>query len=565
MMLIGIDVGGTFTDGVLFDTSQSSVINTVKVPTKNEDLQSSLLEVLDRLLAGVSAGAIKRIVFSTTLVTNLLATNSAEAPAILLIPGPGLPNSAYNIFPNSYFLKGSIDFRGRETEKIDANEIKACLAEIKAAGISKIAVIGKFSQRNPQHEKAVRSMIQENCPGVQVAIGSETAGQMNFMRRIVTTCYSLMSQSAWASFLEEIEKALAERQLQGVQVDILKADGGTMSLKNSVNYPCETMFSGPAASTMGAVAMGGREATAVVLDIGGTTTDISLLLDGQPVYASRGATINGYYSHVNAFSTRSLPLGGDSPIIIGTDGEITIETRRRDVAACFGGPEPTVIDVFNSLHSLKIGEPALSDQALELLAGKAKLDKTSLLVQVETEVIKQLCGALEDMSSAWENEPAYKVWEVVHNRRFKIEKIIGIGAAAGAIVPALAEHLQVKSIIHTYSPVANAVGAALARPTLSLNLHIDTQNAFYSTDFDGLGGTLPKHKAMQMQDAEELARELLQQIAVQKDLGSYADEAEFFRREQFNIIRSYDRQGKIFELGVQIKPGFIKEYKEGSL
>ncbi len=564
-MLIGIDVGGTYTDGVLFDNLSSSIVNSVKVPTRNEDLQFSLLQVLDQLLAGQETENIQRIVFSTTLVTNLLATQSAEAPALLLIPGPGLPFSAYDIFPNSYFLKGSIDFRGREIEQLEHQEIRASLDRIQAKGISKIAVIGKFSMRNPQHEKAIQEIITESCPNIQVALGCETSGQLNFMRRIVSCYYSLMSQSAWEKFVSEINKALTERSLQDIQADILKADGGTMSLNNSIKYPCETIFSGPAASTMGAAALAGRNSTAVVLDIGGTTTDISLLLDGQPLYASRGASINGHYSHVKAIFTRSLALGGDSPIVLGADNQVTIETRRRDIAACFGGAEATIIDVFNSRYNLSIGDQAKSEDKLHFLAEQSERELDSLMLYVEQLVLQQLQAALDEILKEWENEPAYRVWEVVHNRRFEVQEIVGIGAAAGAIVPILAERLQVKASIHKYSSVANAIGAAIARPTLTLNLHIDTQNSCWSSDIDGLSGMLSKTRAMQMQDAHNLAQELLHKIAVQRDVGNYANEAEIFREEQFNVIRSWDTQGKIFEVGIQIKPGFIAEYKEGSI
>lgn len=564
-MLIGIDVGGTFTDGVLFDNQSSRLLNTVKVPTSNEDLKSSLLLVLDRLLEGQDVQDIKRVVFSTTLVTNLLATGSAEALALLLIPGPGLPRSAYEIFPHTYFLQGSIDFRGRETEKLDPGEIKARLEDIHHQGIKKIAVVGKFSMRNPQHEKEIQTIIAENYPHIQVALGSETAGQLNYMRRIVTCYYTLMSQSAWENFVLEIEKALANRQLQHAQIDILKADGGTMSLANSVKYPCETIFSGPAASTMGAMALADRGKTAVVLDIGGTTTDISLLLDGQPLYASRGATINGHYSHINSISTRSLPLGGDSPIVLTSDQQVTTSPQRLDVAACFGGQVPTIIDVFNCKYNLGIGDPNLSADQLKSLQGRSNLDMSEILASAEEAVINQLMAALEEMAKDWENEPAYRVWEIVHNRRFEIEEIVGIGAAAAVIVPKLAERMQVKALIHEHSPVANAIGASIARPTLTLNLHVDTQNAYYATDIDGLGGKLNKARSMQMQDAHNLARDLLTQIAAGKEMSSYVDEAEVFREEQFNIIRTWDTQGKIFTIGIQVKPGFIAEFKEGSL
>lgn len=564
-MLLGIDVGGTFTDGVLFDNQSGQIIDAVKVPTENENMQSTLLQVLDELLLGQKEQLIERIVLSTTLVTNLLAANVTETPALILIPGPGLPDSAFELFPHSYFIKGAIDFRGRETEKIDPVEVRTILDEINQLGINKLAVIGKFSNRNSQHEQAVGDIIKASYPQWEVLLGSETAGQLNFMRRITTSYYALISRASWANFVTEIEKALTERQLHNVRVDVLKADGGTMPLNKSRQKPCETVFSGPAASTMGARALLGETGNAVVLDIGGTTTDISLLLDGQALYASRGATIKEHYTQIKAISTRSLALGGDSPLVTGPDKSVSIAAQRRDKAACFGGAEATVIDVFNCKYQLGIGSQNLSNERIQVLANIAGIQVPDLLLRLEDLVIDKLITTINSMFKEWENEPAYRVWEVVHQRQFKVQQLIGIGAAAPAIIPLLAERMQVKYFIHDYSAVANAIGAAIARPTLAMNLHIDTQNGSYSSDLEGISGSVPKGRAMQIQDARKLARDLLQRVTVDKDMAAYANEAEFFQEEQFNIIRGWDSPGKIFEMGIQITPGFIKEFKEGSL
>ncbi len=564
-MLIGIDVGGTFTDGVLFDNQQSCVVKTVKAPTRNEQLQSSLLEVLDGLLPGQHKEGIQRIVLSTTLVTNLLATNAAEPPALILIPGPGLPFEYLLTFPHSYIIKGSIDFRGRETEKLNRPEIEAVIETIRASGVQKIAVVGKFSNRNPRHEHMIRDIIMEKFPDAEVGIGSELAGQPNFMRRIATSYYSLMTRKRWTRFAYDIERALQERGLDKVPLDILKADGGTMPLQHALQYPCETILSGPAASTMGAKAITGHNTNAVVLDIGGTTTDISLLLDGQPLYASRGACINGQYTHIKAISTRSLPLGGDSPVCYDPRKGLYIEPIRKGPAACFGGEYATVTDIFNSKYDLQIGDAEKSRQALQPLQKDSGLAMHEMLELVEHNVMQQLMDALKNIFTEWENEPAYRVWEVVHDRKFKVKRIIGIGAAASAIVPVLAAMYRVNSFIHELSPIANALGAALARPTLAFNMHIDTEKGTYFTDYDGINGDIAKGHSLQMIDAHKLAREVMQQLAAQRGLEEYAEEAEFIREEQFNMIRGWDRTGKIFELGMQIKPGFIKEFEEGSL
>lgn len=564
-MLIGIDVGGTFTDGVLFDHRQSQIIKTIKVPTCSEQLQSSLLEVLDNLLANQDRAKLHRIVLSTTLVTNLLSANAGEPPALILIPGPGLPFAYLQMFPHTFIIKGAIDFRGRETEKLERQEIEAAIEEIHARRLRKIVVVGKFSNRNSCHEQTIQDIIGEKYPQAEVGIGSELAGQLNYLRRIATSYYSLLTRERWVGFAREIEKAIEERGLAKVPLDILKADGGTMPLQHALQYPCETILSGPAASTMGAAAVTGQDACAVVLDIGGTTTDISLLLDGQPLYASRGARINGNLTHIKAISTRSLPLGGDSPICFDPERTIYLDPVRKGPAACFGGDRATITDVFNCKYELCAGDSEKSRQSLQRLQEQSNIDVATLQDTVVDTVMAQLLNAMENIFLEWENEPAYRVWEVVHQRKFEIKRIIGIGAAAEAIVPLLAGRMKIDSFVHPLAPIANALGAALARPTLAFNLHIDTEKGFYFTDHDGINGTVRKGAALQMEDAHKLAAEVMQQLAQQRGLVEYADEAEFTREEQFNMIRGWDRTGKIFELGMQIKPGFIKEFKEGSL
>jgi len=556
-MLIGIDVGGTFTDGVLFDGKAVTAV--VKQPTNNLDLKNTLLQVLDELLAEVDNQAIHRIVLSTTLVTNMLATGNVEKTALLLLPGPGLPLDTYRLFDHTYFLKGSIDFKGRKTEAIDRKEIEQAVLQIDALDIRKIAVIGKFSNRNSELETEVRQIVLNMFPHMDVSIGSETAGQLNFLRRIVTTYYSVMTQSAWDSFIMEIENALQAREITA-EVAVLKADGGTMPLNLSRNKPCETVFSGPAASTMGAVALVMKPRNTVVLDIGGTTSDISLLIEGHPLYASKGARIGGHYTHINAFSVCSLPLGGDSSIIINND-EIIVASSRQGSAACFGGDYPTVTDVFNHKYMLGIGQQSQSSAILCKLIAGTDLDIDNLCTRVEMIVLERLQAAIETMLREWENEPAYRVWEVVNGRKFDVQEIIGIGAASSAIVPHLAQRMQVEYTIPVHAAVANALGACVARPTLSLKVHIDTQSGYYVIDQEGKRGSIPAGKNMQMQDARVLAQQHLAEIAKVRGMDEYSGEAEFYLEEQFNVIRGWNTAGKIFDVGIQISPGFIKEYQ----
>lgn len=556
-MLLGIDVGGTYTDGIILEGS--SVIASIKRPTENNNLKNTLLNVIDDLLNNINTEKIERLVLSTTLVTNVLATGSGEKTALLLIPGPGLPYDSYNKFDESYFIKGSIDFRGRILEDIDKGELSRVIDSIYSKGIKKLAVVGKFSNRNNHLEKIVRKFVLENYPEIEVVIGSEVAGQLNFMRRAVTTYYSVMTQVQWINFVEDIEAALQDRNLK-CPVDILKADGGTMPLEVSKLKPCETVFSGPAASTMGAVALTMNKKNSVVLDIGGTTTDISLLIEGQPLYASRGALINDLFTHIKAISVNSLALGGDSPLFI-ENKSLVIGKQRKGPAACLGGNNATVTDVFNYSYDLNIGDKRKSVEKLGLLAVDLKMDIDKLAEKIVIMVTEKIVIAIQDMFKQWENEPAYKVWEVVNGREFKAEQIIGIGAAARAIVPVVAEKMNTACFLHSYSPVANALGACIARPTISLNLHVDTEKQLYAIDQQGIVDHIEMKSSFQLEDAKSLARTSLVEIAKNMGIQRYVSQLEFFKEEQFNMIRGWSTVGKIFEIGIQIKPGLIEEYR----
>ena len=554
-MLIGIDVGGTYTDGVLF--FKGGVIHSVKHPTDEGDLKGTLLFVLDELLTYTKGIRVQRIVLSTTLVTNLLATGQGERTALLLLPGAGLPYSSYRISPDTHFLKGSIDFRGREIEEADGGEIEEVLREIDRAGIRRVAVAGKFSNRNDEHERLVKEIARARYPRIGVCMSNEISGRLNFPRRAVTCYYTAMVTREWNRFADEIEAALAAR-IPGCDLHILRADGGTTTLEASRKRPCETVFSGPAASTMGGAALCREPLNSVVVDIGGTTSDISLLLEGQPLYASKGALIGGQLTHIHSFAVNSIAMGGDSPIFEDS-GEVKLGTVRRGRAACFGGETPTVTDAFNVLLDLDIGDPMASQASLGPVAAAMELSVEGLCQTAADRVIEALEEGIRQMFRRWEDEPAYKVWEVVNRKEFVLHQIIGIGAAASAIVPALARKLGVEHFLHPYSPVANALGAAVARPTLGLQIHVDTQNGVYTVSPGGFSGPVEKAD-YQLEDARELARRYLSEIGRARGLSAYADEALIYMEEQFNIIRGSRLVGKLFDLGIQIAPGFIHGY-----
>ncbi|MGE5404466.1 MAG: hydantoinase/oxoprolinase family protein [Candidatus Saccharibacteria bacterium] len=549
-MYIGIDVGGTFTDGVLFEDGK--VIRWIKELTEIDRLQETILTVLDGLLADVDASEIKRLVVSTTTVTNLFATGRLEKAALVVIPGPGLNPNDLNLADDLYIVKGAIDFRGREIEKINPTEVEQIITDIKDKGIKKAAIVGKFAQRNPVHEQAAADIFSKKYPECEILMGHQVSGRLNFPRRAVTAVYTLATQDAWIHFTRELEKALAQRNFS-IPVEFMKADAGTMSMDTSRKEPCQTVFSGPAASTMGAFALTLDDKTSVVVDIGGTTSDLALILGGKPLYASKGARIEDRYTQIKALAVRSIALGGDSVVRI-KDGQLTIGPDREGLAACFGGPSPTPTDAFNVAGEGQLGDIELSRQALASLTKDGDAVQ-KLAEDIVKEFVDLLGACVSDMLRQWEEEPLYKVWEIVNKRRARIDRVIGIGAAAPAFIPILAERMKCEGYLHEYSPVANALGAAVARPTIEVNYHADTQTGLWS--IDGASGRLKEGARMQMDDARRLAQEQLASLARERQMEDYLNETELLWEEQFNTIRGWSTSGKIFDVGIGIAPGVI--------
>ena len=558
-MLLGIDVGGTSTDGVLL--KNGAMEKSVKKPSREEDLTATILEVLDELLLGEEPEEIERLVISTTLVTNLLATRSGARTGLLLVPGRGLPFDYYRIAPDTYFLRGNIDFRGSVTEKISPEQVAEAVEEMKEKGIRHIAVAAKFSHRNRSVEQEIAGQVRRLYPEAEVVLGSNTADRLNFPRRAATTYYSAMTAPRWNRFADQVVLALQQRGLKA-PVEILKADGGTMPLAVSRQRPVETAYSGPAASTMGAVALNPGTENAVAIDVGGTTADIALLIEGEPLYASKGAAIDGRFTHINALALRSLALGGDSALSAEKgSAQMEIADRRRGPAACFGGPAAAVTDAFNCFGRCGIGEAGLSEKRIAELAAKAGLEVHQCAAAIVEQVLERLHDLIIGMFRQWENEPAYKVWEVVHRRKLKLDRLIGVGAAAPMIVPLLAKKLDVDYTVHRVAPVANALGAAVARPTLAVQLYADTQKKRFTIDQEGLEGAIEDPASFQLESAKELALEHLARLAEEKGAGAYAGAARVDHLEQFNMIRGWSRVGKIFQVSAQIAPGLIEEFK----
>ncbi len=565
-MLIGIDVGGTTTDAVLIQNGE--VCSTAKVSTEHGNLLNSLLEALDAVSKDVPPEQLERVVFSTTVITNLIAEGKTDRVALVLIPGPGVNPASYT-FPDSFYLKGAMDYRGREIDPLDEAEIRKTVNLIRESGFSIAAIISKFGQRNPSHELRIEEIFKEIYPDCKVELGHKVSGKLNFPRRVATTMLASATREHYQEFVEKIRKALEERNIRA-PVYIMKADGGTLPVEKSIEFPVETIFSGPAASTIGALALTLEGQTSVVVDIGGTTTDLALILSGKPLLASKGAKLGDFLTHVRAFAVRSIAIGGDSVVRVKDSDNgtkvITVGPDRAGPAYCMGGKETTPTDALKVLGLIEVGDPELASEAIKVTASEIGISETETASLIVDKVSGMIADAVNEMFLEWEPEPAYRVWEVLQEKNIRPDNVVGIGGGAKGLIAEIAKKLGAKPVIPEYAEVGNAIGAAIARPTLTLNLHIDTEQKIYSVAEEGkivnLSTTnIGNLNKIHLDEAEALAAKLLRARAENFGISEYADEAEIINSEVFNVVNGWHTSGRLFDVNMQIPAGLIPEWK----
>ncbi|AEG14914.1 hydantoinase/oxoprolinase family protein [Desulfofundulus sp. TPOSR] len=550
-MYIGIDVGGTCTDAVLLD--RGLVRAMAKVPTR-EDLLSSLLEALDEIMKGVEGELVERVVFSTTVITNLIAEKKYDPVGLILMPGPGLSPSLYRFPTDTHIIQGAIDYRGREIIPLRLTEVDQAAAELAARGYRKVAVVGKFSCRNHRHEKEVAARVLWNYPDWHVELGHQVAGQLNFPRRVVSTYLTCATREKYQFFVRSVQEAISQRGIKGA-IFILKADGGTLPLESSLEVPVETIFSGPAASTLGVQALTPPGETAVVVDIGGTTTDLALILSGQPLLASRGARVDDMLTHVRALAVKSVPVGGDS-VVERVGKDIIIYSERLGAPYCLGGPLPTPTDALRVLGLTRLGDVDRAREAMQMLGAPLGLSVAEVASRVTTRVIETITREIEAMFSRWEQEPAYRVWEVLQKKKVRPSTVVGVGGGAAGFVSQIAARLGCYPVIPPYAPVANAIGAAVARPTLQVTLRADTEQGIYIIQEEGYQGKITE-RSFNEEKALELAKEWLCKRAARHGLEDCVEGLEVTRREVFNMVRDWVTVGRLIDVTVQTRRGIL--------
>lgn len=590
-MIIGIDIGGTHTDGVLLKSEkiksnseeQYKIAGTSKVVTDQDNLMGSILAALDRLIQKKDKNKIERIVLSTTLATNTIQEEKYKPVGLILIPGPGLNPEYLKYGEENVILSGYIDHRGQVVKPLDEEEIISGLNYLQDRGLKHLAVVGKFSVRNPEQEKRIKEIIEEqNYDFQSVTLGHELSGNLNYYRRVITAYFNTAVTPTHDSFITAIERALAERNINA-DIYLLKCDGGTLPLEKSRQAPIKTVNSGPAASIMGSMTLSEvneKQQTGIVLDIGGTTTDIGLFINGEPAFMPEGIEIKKQPTLIRGLFTVSIPVGGDSEIQV-EEGQLKIGPQRKGPAAACGGPVPTPTDVLlvlghieeeNSEINFDVGaarkalSPLMSEVNFDLYSessnnskfnSQSRVDLSGLAEIIIDQMAEKIEKTISKIIDRMRNQPVYTISELLESSELNPQILLGMGGPARAFVQFLARKLNFEAEVVSHSRVANAVGAAFAHPTLETTVRADTATGYLDIVEAGIHRQI-KDKSFDINKAEELAREWTQKRAVNE-----GNPVEITDRESFNVIRGFRTLGKIMEVKAQIKPGQIAKVKEG--
>jgi N-methylhydantoinase A/oxoprolinase/acetone carboxylase beta subunit len=329
---LGIDAGGTYTDAVLFDLAGGRLLSKNKALTTRFDFTVGIGEAL----AGLDPHLLRHtdlVAVSTTLATNAIVEGRGCRVGLLLMPPyEGFDGREIAHDPTAV-ISGRMTIAGEVARPIDKEEIRRISRRmIDRHQVAAFAVSGYGGSVNPSLELEVKRIIRMET-GLLVTCGHELSELLDFQTRARTAVLNARIVPLLVRLLEDLQRNLRQRGIT-TPIMVVKGDGSLMSAAMAMERPVETILSGPAASVAGARFLTGLE-HALVVDMGGTTTDTAVLADGRVRVNESGCRIGGIRTHVKAMEIRTTGLGGDS--LIGYEkGAFTIGPRRVAPVAWLG-------------------------------------------------------------------------------------------------------------------------------------------------------------------------------------------------------------------------------------
>lgn len=596
--VLGIDAGGTHTDAVLLACDAAAeelapgeigaeglgaealpsarLVASAKARTRHDNLPASVREVLAALAKaapGCDFGAISRVTLGATLAVNALVQDRVDPVGLALSAGPGLDPHRFAMGVHVCVVPGGLDHRGVEVSPLRTASLPAAVREWKAAGVAAVACVGKFSPRNAAHELAMSEAVRSAAPQMSITVGHRLSGRLNFPRRMATAYFNAAVQRLHNEFLDAVEAALAEAGITA-SVRLLKADGGAVPLTLSRREPVQSILSGPAASVMGVLALCGgskamRQGCSLLLDMGGTTTDMALFVDGSPVVDRDGMLLKGRRTLVRALASVSIGVGGDSLLTVdaahGAARPVQVGPLREGPAMAFGGSRPTLLDALNVLNAAAdragaegvnggdavAGDVTASMAGIAALAAEHDLSPESLAQMAADDALAQVAAAARALTDGINARPIYTLAALKAVREARPQHVWLVGGPAACVARRMSTALNMPVETPPHADVANAVGAALTLPTDALEVYAETGCGLLRAPALDLAENI--RRGFSLEALGQRARELLLQRLEQAG----ADDAsvEITEAESFATLEENGFGSKDMRVSCQAVPG----------
>jgi N-methylhydantoinase A len=483
-LMVGIDVGGTFTDVVAIDT-ETGAHWSLKTPTTSTDQSAGFIDGIAKItdMIGTKPASIVQLLHGTTVATNAILEGKGASAALLTTEGfrhvleigrHDIPRKA-NMFswikpkrpvpPRLIFeVAGRIDVDGNEHTPLDEDAVRIAAEEIARQGIDAVAICLLHSYANPSHEARVRDILLERMPDALISLSSEVLPVFREFERSMVTILNAYVMAPVARYVGRLDSRLQEA---GVATPLLlmNSSGGVVGSTTARREPVQTALSGPAAGVLGAASIGvaAGHPNLITIDIGGTSADVCLIKDGRPAITKRGR-IGNWPVHTPMVDMETIGAGGGSIARVSAGGSLAVGPESAGAEpgpACYGrgGTLPTVTDAHLALgrlcDSLLDDSLGLDREAANDAIKRAVADPLGMTIERAAE------GILEVVNNAMVGAIRLVSVERGHNPRDFT--LLGFGGAGPLHSTALARLLGMSTVIVPPSPgVLSAIGLTVA-------------------------------------------------------------------------------------------------------
>jgi N-methylhydantoinase A len=493
MFYVGTDIGGTFTDTVVVD--EQGGVRVFKTETTPGDLSRGIIEGLslasENLGLGIKDFLSSTAYFShgTTMTTNAFIERKGTRTGLVTTKGFGdtmfvqrmmgftagltedqIPHYTFRVNPDPIVPYGlikevpeRIDYKGEVVVALDENKARRAVRELVEAGVDAIAVCLLWSFRNPGHEKLIKKIILEEAPGLFVSISSEVAPVIREYERTATTCINAYLAKSVSSYVSNLETQLRESKLRG-QFLIMNCIGGVLSAQEAPDRAVTLLSSGPTGGVIGSLylaeVLGHRNV--ITTDMGGTSFDVGLIVDGRPV-VSTTSVVEKYHILTPMINIHAIGAGGGSIAKVEA-GRLKVGPDSAGAypgPVCYdkGGTDPTVTDADVVLGII---DPDY------FLGGRIRLDKNKAVAAIRERIAEPLNMSVEEAAAAIKTVVDSKMADLLRN--LTLEKgydprdfvLYAYGGAGPAHCAGYGSELGVKAIIVPVTATVHSAYGAVA-------------------------------------------------------------------------------------------------------